>query len=87
MSLTSWQAILGIGVCFIFLGVASVLWSRKERKGYYNSRAAQRDVKEFITREPERPWLDAWRIGSRIFLIIGVMLAIGGGVLWLVLYR
>jgi len=49
--------------------------------------AAQRDVKEFISQEPERPWLDAWRIGSRIFLIIGVMLTIGGGVLWLVLYR
>jgi len=87
MSLTSCQAILGIGVCFIFLGVASVLWSRKERKAYYNSMVAQRDVKEFITHEPERTWLDAWRIGSKIFLIIGVMLTIAGGVLWLVLYR
>jgi hypothetical protein len=87
MSLTNWQAILGIGVCFAFLGVASVLWSRKERKSYYNSMAAQRDVKEFISREPERPWLNAWRIGGEIFLIIGVMLIIAGGVLWLVVYR
>jgi len=86
MPLASCQAILGIGVAFVFLGVASMLWSRKEKKAYYNSIAAQRDVKEFITHEPERPWLDAWRIGGRIFLIIGVMLAIAGGVLWLILY-
>jgi len=85
MSLASCQAILGIGVCFIFLGIAAALWSRKEKKAYYNSTATRRDVKEFITHEPERPWLDAWRIGGRIFLILGVMLAIAGGVLWLVL--
>ena len=87
MSVTSWQAILGIGVCFILLGVASVLWSRKERKSYYDSMAAQRDVKEFMSHEPERSWLDAWGVGSKIFLIIGVMLAIAGGILWLVAYR
>jgi len=86
MSLGSCQAILGIGVCFIFLGIAAVLWSRKEKKAYYDSMASRRDVKEFIAHEPERPWLDAWRIGGRIFLILGVMLAIAGGVLWLILY-
>jgi hypothetical protein len=86
MPLASCQAILGIGVVFVFLGVASILWSRKEKKAYYNSVATQRDVKEFITHEPERPWLDAWRIGGKIFLILGVMLAIAGGVLWLILY-
>jgi len=86
MPLASCQAILGIGVCFIFLGIASIFWSRQEKKTYYNSMATRGDVKEFITHEPERPWLDAWRIGGKIFLIIGVMLAIAGGVLWLILY-
>jgi len=82
MSFASCQAIVGIGVVFIFLGIASILWSRKEKKAYYDSAATRRDVKEFITHEPERPWLDAWRIGGKIFLIIGVMLAIAGAVLW-----
>jgi len=87
MSVSSWQAILGMGVCFILLGVASALWSRKEKRAYYDSMAAQRDVKEFVSHEPERPWLDAWGVGSRILLIIGATLAIAGGVLWLVVYR
>ena len=87
MSLASCQAILGMGVFFILLGVAFILWNRKERKRYYNSIVLTRkDMKEFMTHEPERPWLSAWQIGGRISLIIGILLVIAGGVLWLVLY-
>ena len=87
MSLASCQAILGMGGFFILLGVAFILWNRREEKRYYNSiLLTQRDVKEFMTHEPERPWLSAWQIGGWISLIIGIMLAIAGGVLWLVLY-
>jgi hypothetical protein len=87
MSLASCQAILGMGVFFILLGVAFILWNRKEKKRYYNSiLLTQRDVKEFMTHEPERSWLSAWQIGGRISLIIGITLVIAGGVLWLVLY-
>ena len=85
MPFASCQAILGMGVFFILLGVAFILWNRKERKRYYNSIVLTRkDMKEFMTHEPERPWLSAWQIGGRISLIIGIMLAIAGGVLWLV---
>ena len=87
MPLASCQAILGMGGFFILLGVAFILWNRKERKRYYNSIVlTRRDVKEFMNHEPERPWLSAWQIGGRISLIIGIMLAIAGGVLWLILY-
>jgi hypothetical protein len=87
MSLASCQAILGMGGFFILLGLAFILWNRREKKKYYNSiLLTQRDMKEFMTHEPERPWLSAWQIGGRISLIIGIMLAIAGGVLWLVLY-
>jgi hypothetical protein len=75
-----------MGGFFVLLGVIFILWSRKEKKTYYNSIVTRRDVKEFITHEPERPSLNAWQIGGRISLIIGIMLAIAGGVLWLVLY-
>jgi len=46
-----------MGIFFIFLGIAFVLWSRKERKAYYNSMVGRKDMKEFMTHEPERPWL------------------------------
>jgi len=42
-------------------------------------------MKEFITHEPERPWLNAWQIGGWVSLIIGIILAVAGGVLWLIL--
>jgi len=76
-----------MGGFFILLGVAFTLWNKKERNKYYNSILfTKRDVKEFVTHEPERPWLKAWQIGGRISLIIGIILAVAGGVLWLVFY-
>ena len=86
MSLAGCQIILGMGGFFILLGVVFILWNRREKKSYYNSILTRRDVKEFITHEPERSWLNAWQIGGRISLIIGIMLAIAGGVLRLVLF-
>ncbi len=75
-----------MGVFFILLGVAFILWSRKERKTYYDSLISRKDMKEFITHEPERPWLNAWQIGGRISVILGILLALAGGALWLILY-
>ncbi len=75
MSVANCRAILGMGIFFIFLGIAFVLWSRKEKKTYYNSMVGRKDMKEFMTREPERPWLNAWQIGGWISLIIGIVLA------------
>jgi hypothetical protein len=86
MTLATCQAILAMGVSFILLGVIFLLWNRKEVKTYYNSKSVQRDLKEFLTHEPERPWLNAWQIGGRIALLLGILLALAGGILWLVLY-
>ncbi len=86
MSLANCQAILGLGVFFILLGIAFIVWNKREEQKYYDSISTQKDVKEFITHEPERPWLSAWQIGGKISLIIGIILAIAGGVLWLILY-
>ncbi|HUV45665.1 MAG TPA: hypothetical protein VMW45_01185 [Dehalococcoidia bacterium] len=85
MSLANCRAILALGIFFILLGVAFIVWNKREKKTYYNSLVTRRDMKEFITREPERPWLNAWQIGGRISLIIGIMLVIVGSVLWLIL--
>ncbi|MBE9514394.1 MAG: hypothetical protein IMY83_05120 [Chloroflexi bacterium] len=83
MSVSGCQAIMALGGFFLVLGVAFIVWNRRERKGYYDSVMRKRDVKEFLTHEPERSWLNAWRIGGRISLVIGTMLVLAGGVLWL----
>ncbi len=85
MTLATCQAILAMGIFFILLGVTFLLWNRKEVKTYYDSKSTQRDLKEFLIREPERPWLNAWQIGGRVALALGILLIIAGGVLWLML--
>ena len=85
MTLSTCQAILALGIFFILLGITFLLWNRKEVKTYYNSKSTQRDLKEFLAHEPERPWLNAWQIGGRVALVLGTLLAIAGGVLWLML--
>ena len=86
MSLVTCQIILGMGVFFLLLGSAFVAWDRREKKAYYDSLLGRRDLREFIEREPQRSWMNAWRTGGHISLILGCILAIVGGVLWLVLY-
>lgn len=85
MTLATCQAILAMGIFFILLGITFLLWNRKEVKTYYNSKSTQRDLKEFLAHEPERLWLNAWQIGGRVALVLGTILAIAGGVLWLML--
>ncbi len=85
MPLASYQVILLMGGFFLLLGIIFVLWNKREKKRYYNSiLLTQKDIKESLTHEPERPWLHAWQIGGRISLIVGIVLLIIGGILWLI---
>jgi hypothetical protein len=87
MSVATYQIILGMGGFFVLLGIIFILWNMREKKRYYNSiLLTRRDIEESLTHEPERSWLHAWQIGGRISLIIGIMLLIAGGILWLIMY-
>jgi hypothetical protein len=86
MSLASCQAILGMGIFFLVLGLGFLGWDRREKKVYYDSLLDRKDLREFIERQPQRSWMNAWRTGGQISLILGLLLAIAGGVLWLILY-
>jgi hypothetical protein len=78
-------AILAMGGFFLFLGIIFILWSKREKKRYYNSiLLTRRDIKESLTHEPWRSWLHAWQIGGRISLIVGIVLLIIGGILWFI---
>jgi len=82
MPLASYQVILVMGGCFLLLGIIFILWNKREKNKYYNSiLLTRRDIKETITREHERFWLQAWQIGGRISLIVGIILLIIGGIM------
>jgi hypothetical protein len=84
MSAASYQIILGMGGFFVFLGIIFILWNKREKQRYYNSiLLTRRDIKETITHEHERFWLHAWQIGGRISLVVGIVLLIIGGILWI----
>ncbi len=83
MSLASYQIILVMGGCFLLLGIIFILWNKREKNKYYNSiLLTRRDIKETITHEHERFWLQAWQIGGRISLVVGIVLLIIGSILW-----
>lgn len=85
MALATYQIILVLGGCFLFLGIIFILWNKREKNRYYNSiLLTRRDIKEIITHEHERFWLQAWQIGGRISLIVGLVLLIIGGILVLI---
>ncbi len=78
------QAILAMGGFFLLLGVILIIWNRREKARYYDSiLLTRRDIKESFTRDPERPWLGAWQVGGKISLIVGIVILIIGGILWL----
>jgi len=82
MSLATYQIILVLGGCFLLLGIIFMLWNKREKNKYYNSiLLTRRDIKETITHEHERFWLQAWQIGGRISLIVGIILLIIGGIM------
>ena len=82
MSGASYQIILGMGGFFVLLGIIFILGNRRQKKKYYNGiLLTQRDIKETITHEHERFWLQAWQIGGWISLIVGIVLLIIGGIL------
>jgi hypothetical protein len=83
MSLANYQIILVLGGFFVLLGIIFILGNKRGKKRYYNSiLLTRRDIKETITHEHERFWLQAWQIGGRISIIVGIVLLIIGGILW-----
>jgi hypothetical protein len=79
----SYQVILGLGGFFVLLGIIFMLGNRRGKNRYYNSiLLTQRDIKETITHEHERYWLQAWKIGGWISVIVGSVLLIIGVILW-----
>lgn len=76
-------ALMGIGGFFILLGLAAIIWDRKEEKGYYDSISSRPDTREFLEKWPPRAQFGALKFGGWISITIGTLMLIIGGVFWL----
>ena len=75
--------LMGIGGVFILLGLAAIIWGKREEKSYYDSLSTRADLREYLEHWPQRPEPGALKVGGWIAITIGLlMLALGGG-LWL----
>lgn len=73
-----------VGGLFIIIGLAAIIWGKREEKGYYNALAKRSgDTREFMEHWPPRPQPGALKIGGWIALAIGVAMLITGGFLYL----
>ncbi|MFC2034693.1 hypothetical protein ACFLUJ_01015 [Chloroflexota bacterium] len=83
MPQNDWFVLMGMGGLFILLGLAAIVWGRRERKSYYDTLSTRTDAREFIEHWPERPQFEALKIGGRISIAIGVLIVVIGGAFWL----
>jgi hypothetical protein len=73
---------------FIFLvGVGFVLWGKTEERNYYDSLITRVDLREFFSRWPPRPEPGALKTGGWIAIVVGIITAGIGGILYLVLFK
>ena len=75
--------LMGIGGLFILIGIAVIIWGRREEKAYYNSLSTRSDLREFLDHWPRRPGQGALEIGGGIAIAVGIAMLIMGGASWL----
>ncbi|PPD58711.1 hypothetical protein [Dehalogenimonas etheniformans] len=73
--------VLVLGFLFLAVGLVMILSGVAEERGYYNALSRKRDLREFVTHNPERPEPGSLRIGG--WISIGVGLLILGLWVWL----
>jgi len=78
-----WLMLIGMGGLFVLLGIAAIIWGRREEKSYYDSLSTRTDTREFLEHWPQRPQFGALKIGGRIAIAIGGLMIIMGGAFWL----
>lgn len=78
MSEADWFMPMVVGGIFILLGLAGILWSKREQNTYDNRLAGRADLREFMEHWPARPEPGALKVGGGISLVIGLVLLILG---------
>lgn len=79
-----WLIVLALGGAFILLGLAVYFWGRSEEKSYFDAISSRADVREYLNHWPPRPEAGGLKIGGWIAISLGLLLAIAGGIMFLV---
>jgi uncharacterized membrane protein len=80
----SWALLvpLIIGAFIFLLGIGFVIWGGKEEESYYDSLTTRFDLREFFSHWPPRPEPGALKTGGWIAIIVGIVVAGVGFLLW-----
>jgi len=65
--------ILVLGLIFLVFGIIMLFSGHNEETSYYNAVSQKRDLREFVTHDPERPEPGALRVGGWISIAVGVL--------------
>jgi len=77
-----WLILVGMGGLFLILGIALVVWGKREESGYYNSLSTRPDVKKFIEQK-SRPRFESLKVGGWLAITVGLVMIAMGVVFWL----
>jgi len=77
-----WGIALIVAGGLLLFGIALIIWGKKEEKNYYNSLTSRVDLREFFSRWPPRPQPGALKVGGWISIIVSLVLAGIGWLLW-----
>ena len=84
MSLGDGLVLMGVGGLFIIIGLAAIIWGKREEKGYFDSIATRPgDLREFMEHWPHRPQPGALKLGGWLAITIGLLILVAGFVIWL----
>jgi hypothetical protein len=78
-----WGIPVIVGAFIFLVGVGFVIWGHREEENYYNSMTTRFDLREFFSRWPPRPEPGALRVGGWIAIIVGIVAAAVGLVIYL----
>ena len=74
MSNADWLLPMVVGGIFILLGLAGILWSRREQESYDYQLSSRADLREFLEHWPSRPEPGSLKVGGWIGVVVGLVL-------------
>ena len=85
MPLHDWFILMGMGGLFVLLGLAGIIWGRREERSYYDSLSTRADLREFLEHRPQHPQPVALKVGGWIAVAVGLLMLAMGGIIFRIL--
>jgi hypothetical protein len=81
----SWALLvpLIVGVFIFLFGIGLIIWGKREEENYYESLTTRFDLREFFSHWPPRPEPGALKTGGWIAIVVSIVTAGVGYLLWL----